>query len=85
MKGKNQTRPTGQTGQTGQTIETFPTHFPAISAIAKDEAWRWTRKQTLPEGLVIAILFCFVHRLTTGKTFEETFCTGDSIATDYQI
>jgi hypothetical protein len=62
-----------------------PIFYPPIAEIMKDEVWRWTRKQTLPEGLVIAILFCFVHRLTTGKTFEETFCTGNSRATDYQI
>jgi hypothetical protein len=59
--------------------------YPPLAAIARDEVWRWTRKGTMPEGIVLAILFCFCHRLTTGKTFEETFCASEQIETDYQI
>jgi hypothetical protein len=51
-----------------------------IWAIARDEADRWD----IPRGLVIAILFCFIHRLTTGETFEQTFCR-ESDTIDYQI
>lgn len=46
-----------------------------IWKVARDEADRWSR--ALPAGLVMAILFCFAHRLTMGETFEETFCKGE--------
>lgn len=55
-----------------------------ISEIARDEADRWTRSGRLNRGLVMAILFAFAHRLTTGKTFEESFCS-QSDAVDFQI
>lgn len=55
-----------------------------IAEIARDEADRWTRSGKLSRGLVMAILFAFAHRLTTGKTFEESFFTS-SEAIDFQI
>lgn len=42
----------------------------------------------VPRGVMLAILFCFIHRVTTGNTVEESFfprsgpTTGDD---DYQI
>lgn len=47
------------------------------------EAKCW--RATLHRGTVMAILFCFVHRLTTGRTFEEDFCTGKPAEVDFQI
>ncbi len=64
-------------------------YFPALGPIVRDEVRLWTRKGTLEEGVVLAILWCFVHRLTTGKTFEETFrgkpARGPARGIDYQI
>lgn len=38
--------------------------------IAKLEINSW---HTMPRGLVLAILFAFIHRATTGDTVEQTF------------
>lgn len=51
-----------------------------IWKVARDEADCWD----LPRGLVIAILFCFATRLTTGKTFEELF-PPKTLESDYEI
>lgn len=54
--------------------------------IAKLEIDAWSQgKRELPHGLVLAILFAFVHRLTTGETVEETFFTPKEPAEDFQI
>lgn len=37
---------------------------------AKLEIELW---HTLPPGLAMIILFCFIHRITEGESFEETF------------
>lgn len=49
---------------------------------AKAEEKEWVG---LPQGICIAILFCFIHRLTTGETVEETFFKSGKVAGDYQI
>lgn len=46
---------------------------------AKAEIAEWD----LPNGLALAILFAFIHRLTTGETIEETFRTVAQ--SDYEI
>jgi len=38
--------------------------------VAQQEIRCWRK---LPPGLVMAILFAFIHRVTTGETVEETF------------
>lgn len=56
-----------------------------IYAIARDEIKRW---HGLTPGIPMAILFAFCHRLTTGKTIEQSFFGGDQPdrgVTDYQI
>jgi hypothetical protein len=55
-----------------------------IYVIARDEADRWGRSGKLPRGLVIAVLWSFCFRLTTGKTYEEAFCKEKN-GLDYQI
>lgn len=75
-------------GQAGRTTSALKARKPRlrpepIYAIARDEIARW---HNLPRGLVMAILFAFIHRLTTGKTFEESFCQpAPEPVTDYQI
>ena len=53
-------------------------------AIAKDEIRIWHK---LPYGLVMAILWAFIHRVTTGYTVEESFFskTDDDAPIDFQI
>lgn len=41
-----------------------------MQRVARLEIQAWNK---VPPGLVMAILFAFVHRLTTGDTVEETF------------
>lgn len=50
--------------------------------IAKDEIKRW---HNLNRGLALAILWAFIHRITTGKTIEDSFFGGGSVNTDYEI
>lgn len=50
--------------------------------IAKLEIDEW---RNMPRGLVLAILFCFIHRATTGNTFEETFLKPKQFESDYEI
>jgi len=50
-------------------------------AQAELKAWK-----NLPPALVIAILFAFIHRASTGKTIEETFFrTTKQPPIDYEI
>lgn len=52
--------------------------------VAKQEIKEWDNQ--LPRGLVLAILFAFVHRVTTGETVEETFFKAKpTVVTDYEI
>lgn len=39
----------------------------------------------LPRGLVLAILFAFIHRATEGCTVEESFFTRADHVPDYEI
>lgn len=57
----------------------------AIRSIARDEVCKW--KDIHPPGIVMAILFAFCHRLTTGETIEELLdkCSGKEQELDYQI
>jgi hypothetical protein len=48
--------------------------------IARDEIGRW---HDVPRALVTVILFCFILRVTTGKTYEDAFESPAEI--DYQI
>lgn len=56
----------------------------SLEALARDEVrkWHWEVRP-----LIVAALFCFCHRLTTGKTFEECFSTKSKPTdwTDYSI
>ena len=53
--------------------------------IAKQELEIWDRSKTMPRGLPIAILFSFIHRVTTGETVEETFFREKFPAPEYEI
>ncbi len=53
-----------------------------LESVARAEAKEW---RNLPSGLVIAILFAFVHRATTGQTVDELMQELSTPATDYQI
>ena len=54
-----------------------------LIAVAKDELAVWVG---LPRGLPLAILWAFIHRITTQETVEETFFhTKAEPITDYQI
>jgi hypothetical protein len=53
--------------------------------VARQEIEIWDRSNTMPRGLPIAILFAFVHRVTTGETMEETFFKPKPIVEDYSI
>ncbi len=53
-----------------------------LYAIAKEEVDRWKPGF---KGTALAVLFCFIHRLTTGKTFEESFNTNHAKEPDWQI
>jgi hypothetical protein len=56
--------------------------------VAKLEIAEWETckkgKPYMPHGLVLVILFAFIHRLTTGETVEETFFTEPTWS-DYEI
>ena len=42
--------------------------------IAREEVNAWNKRgSVMPRGLVMAILYCFALKITTGKSFEQTF------------
>ena len=53
-------------------------------AVAKDEIRIWNK---LPHGLVLAILWAFIHRISTGYTVEESFFSKEPTEQpiDFQI
>lgn len=51
--------------------------------VGRQEIKEWSHK--LPPGLALAILFAYVHRLTTGETVEETFFQPADPIPDYEI
>lgn len=51
--------------------------------IAKEELDSWG--PGIPRGLVMAILFCFIHRATTGYSIEETMHKPGPAVLDWQI
>ncbi len=53
-----------------------------LVAIAREEINKWNGAG---RGFALAVLFCFIHRVTTGKTFEESFNTSKTTEIDYQI
>ncbi len=53
-----------------------------LIAVAKEEMTLWEK---LPLGIPMAILWAFIHRVTTGETIEETFFSNNKPVTDYQI
>lgn len=54
----------------------------SLIKVAKQEIREWPR---LPQGLALSILFCFIHRMTTGETVEQTFFKPQPPVEDYQI
>lgn len=51
-------------------------HPPSMIAVAKAEVDAWCSPgapRPLNRGLVMMILFAFIHRYVTGKTVEESF------------
>lgn len=52
--------------------------------VAKLEMQEW-KPGRMPPGIVLAILFCFIHRLSTGETVEETFFKPAAAPVDYEI
>lgn len=59
----------------------------AIYEVARDECDKWTKSGKLSRGVVMAILFAFCHRWTTGESVEELIdrCSTPSNQPDYQI
>lgn len=55
----------------------------ALIQVARQEVKAWGHR--LPNGLVMAILFAFVHRVTTGETVEETFLAPKGEVWGYEI
>lgn len=55
-----------------------------LIAVAKQEIREW---HVMPRGIVLAILFAYIHRLTTGETVEETFFPNKTkpAQPDYEI
>jgi hypothetical protein len=54
--------------------------------IAKQEEAAWQQGcRPLPRGIARAILFAFVHRVTTGESVEETFFKTKPTELDYEI
>lgn len=53
-----------------------------IWSVAREEMAKWDRSKTVSRGVVMAILFAFIHRLTTGESLEETYPSAQS---DYEI
>jgi len=51
--------------------------------VAKREIAEWNVK--LPRGLLMAILFCYIHRLIEGESVEETFFKKREPQIDFQI
>lgn len=52
--------------------------------VAKLEIGEW-KSAKIPKGLAFAILFAFIHRITTGKSVEETFFPNQKQQPDYEI
>lgn len=50
--------------------------------IAKLEMARW---HSLPNGLVLAILFAYIEHVVNGEPVEKTYFGGDVPAPDYEI
>lgn len=50
--------------------------------VARMELREW---RGLDRGIVLAILFCFIHRVTTGERVEDTFFNCGERWDDYQI
>lgn len=53
-----------------------------LERVARAEMAEWRQ---LPRGLVLAILFAFIHRVTTGNTVEETFFPPATAELDWEI
>lgn len=51
--------------------------------VAKLEMREWNHR--LPKGLVMVILWAFIHRVTEGETVEETFFRKSEPVPDYEI
>jgi hypothetical protein len=50
-------------------------------AIAREEERQWN----YPNGVVMTILWAFIHRLKTGRTIEEDFFKPKTQEIDYEI
>lgn len=53
-----------------------------MEKVAKLEIREWRDNPLVPRSLVLAILFAFIHRLTTGETVEETFFKKGEVNAD---
>ena len=53
-----------------------------LTEVARTEVEQW---QNLPRGIVIAILFAFIHRVTIGEDVMETFFKPKQVEPDYEI
>lgn len=49
---------------------------------AREELAKWDRSKTVSRGVAMAVLFAFIHRLTTGESIEETYPSSQP---DYEI
>jgi hypothetical protein len=56
-----------------------------LVAVAKAEIAEWDHPHGLPCGVALAVLFAFIHRLTTGETVQETFFKPAPGISDYEI
>ena len=56
----------------------------AMIKVAKQEFEAWDNPK-MPRGLVMIILFAFIHRVTTGETIEESFLQPKLPNPDYEI
>lgn len=52
--------------------------------VARLEIDAWTKKGHFTKGVILAILWSFIHRYTTGQSIEDMF-GGEKPEPEYQI
>lgn len=57
-----------------------------LVSVARSEMTAWEQgRDPMPRGLAMAVIFAFIHRLTTGETVEQTFFQKSEPTWSYEI